>query len=326
MGLLKIGLLTGLGPAVSGRVVVGDLGVPIQTAPGRGPTTYRVTRHDAIAALPPRPFNAHKHSVGKVLVLAGSVGLTGAAALCALAAMRSGAGAVILATPKSVFPILARKLTEVMVKPVPESQDGTFCEESFDALGKDFEWADVVIAGPGMGRGPDVGHFVRKLLNLRGKRLLLDADVLNHLTGDTPMAGILRRNTCILTPHSGEFSRLTGLGPGTIEMDRVEVARAFSKKHRVTLVLKGAPTVTAAPDGTVYVNSTGNPGMASAGMGDVLAGMIGGIWAGCGEPVRSAWGGVFLHGLAGDNSAARLGVRSLIAGDVLSEIHKVVDP
>jgi hydroxyethylthiazole kinase-like uncharacterized protein yjeF len=325
MGFLKIGLLTGMGPAISGRVVIAGLGVPLRVRPGRGGTTFRVTGPDARAALPSRPFNAHKHSVGKVLVLAGSVGYTGAAALCAASAMRAGAGAVILATPETVFPILARKLNEVMVKPVAASGTGAFCEQSIEAIGRDLEWADVVIAGPGIGTGPDVGRFIKKLLNRRGVRFLLDADLLSHLAADPPAADTLGRNSCILTPHTGEFSRLTGLTAAEIEGDRVEAARAYSKKNRLTLVLKGAPTVTATPDGTVYINSTGNPGMASAGMGDVLAGLIGGIWAGGMLPGPAAWCGVFLHGLAGDGVASRLGERSLMAGDVLKQIPEVID-
>lgn len=325
LGLLKAGLLTGMGPAVCGQVVVAGLGVPLRTAGNPGASTYRVTMPDAVHALPPRPFNAHKHSVGKVLVLAGSVGLTGAAALCAQAAMRVGAGAVILATPDQAYPVLARKLTEVMVKPLPDAPGGTFAEGSFAALGTDLDWADVIIAGPGIGRGPEVGGFIEKLLNLRGKRFLFDADLLSHLAGKPRLTGILRRNTCIVTPHTGEFSRMSGLDAETVEMDRVEAARTFAKEHRVTLVLKGAPTVTATPEGTVFINSTGNPGMASAGMGDVLAGMIGGIWAGTKQAAPAAWGGVLIHGAAGDRVAARLGERALMAGDVLSEIHELID-
>lgn len=318
MGHLKAGLLTGLGPSVSGRIVVADLGVPMVRPPGRE-GTYRITAGDVARVLPSRPFNAHKHSVGKILVLAGSAGFTGAAALASAAAMRTGAGAVILAAPRAVYPVLARKLTEVVVKPVADTPGGGFSEEAFGEIGPELAWADVVIAGPGLGADPRTGLFVEKLLGTRSKRFLLDADVLNHLAGKKALMGILRRNTCILTPHTGEFSRLTGRPAIVIEEERMDAARRFAMEWKVTLVLKGAPTVTATPRGDVFVNSTGNPGMASAGMGDVLAGVIGGLWAGSLDETTAAWGGVFLHGEAGDRVAAKLGERSLMAGDVLNE-------
>lgn len=324
MGLLKAGLLTGGGPEAAGRIEVAPLGVPMPPDPRLGGAVRRVTVADIPAILPRRPRTAHKHSVGRVLILAGSRGLTGAAALASLAAIRAGAGAVILATPEGVHPVLARKLTEAMVKPVPDGGRGCFRSESFEAIGGELEWADVVLAGPGMGMDSSVQGFLEKLSRMRGKRFLLDADALNHIAADHRLGGILKRNSCILTPHAGELARLTERKAHSLESDRIGAAVAFAKKWKTQLVFKGSPTVTAAPDGRAWINSTGNPGMASAGMGDVLAGMMAALWAESGDPITSSWGGAFLHGEAGDRAADRVGERSLIAGDLLSEIPQLL--
>ena len=324
MGMLKAGLLTGRGPAVCGRIVTAGLGIPLHSPPGKEGVMYLVREGDARDALPRRPFDAHKHSVGKILILAGSVGFTGAASLTATSALKTGAGAVILATPASVYPILARKLTEVMVKPVKDTPEGAFCEASLESLEKELEWADIIIAGPGIGLSPETGRFIQKLLKMSTKRFLFDADGLTHIARNNAILGSLRKNTCILTPHTGEFSRLTGVNAAGIENNRIELSRKFAQNFKITLILKGAPTVTADLKGRVYINSTGNRGMATAGMGDVLAGVVGAIWAESGESVSAAYAGVYLHGQAGDRIAGRIGYRSVTAGDVLNEITQVL--
>jgi NAD(P)H-hydrate epimerase len=237
--------------------------------------------------------------------------------------MRGGAGAVVLATPRAVYPVLARKLTEVMVKPVTDA-GGALCEASLDEIGREVDWADVIVVGPGIGMSPDTGKFMKNLLKTSGKRFLIDADGLNHLAGNNALKGRLRGNTCILTPHSGEFSRLTGLTARELEGGRIRTAVEFAKKHGITLVLKGSPTITVAMTGEVFINPTGNRGMATAGMGDVLSGLVGAIWGESGDPVSSAYAAVYYHGLAGDTVAARIGYRSMMAGDVLKEIPEVL--
>ncbi|HLF14021.1 MAG TPA: NAD(P)H-hydrate dehydratase [Bacteroidota bacterium] len=324
MGLLKAGLLIGRGPAVCGRIVRAGLGTPPSPRPGKDGQMFLIGDEDARDALPRRPFDAHKHSVGKILVLAGSVGFTGAAALTALSALKSGAGAVILATPASVYPILARKLTEVMVKPVNDTTEGAFCEASMESLEKEIEWADIIIAGPGIGVSTETGIFIKKLLKTTGKRFLLDADGLTHIARNNGILGNLRKNRCILTPHTGEFSRLTGVKAAEIENNRVELPRKFAQNLKITLILKGAPTVTADSGGRVFINPTGNRGMATAGMGDVLAGVVGALWAESGDEVAAAYAGAYLHGQAGNRIADRIGYRSVTAGDVLNEMPHVL--
>jgi len=324
MGALKSGLLIGEGPDMCGRVEIADLGIGQEIGRSEEDQTFLIRRSDIPECLPNRPRNSHKHSVGKILILAGSVGLTGAAALAASAAIRGGAGAVVLGIPGSLYPVLGKKLTEVMVKPLPESKAGTLSSASLDHVRRELEWADVILAGPGLGMDPAVHDFLENLLKSKNKRFLLDADALNHLALDGALMGRLRKNTCILTPHSGEFSRLSGRPVSDIERERLIFPPRYTRKHGIHLILKGAPTVCVTPKGTLFVNSTGNPGMASAGMGDVLAGLISAIWAGSGDPVRSAYGGVFLHGLAGDRTAKKFGARSMAAGDVLNELPQVI--
>ncbi len=320
MGALKAGLLVGQGPSVCGEIIVAGLGISLPPRPPAGAWIRRVTPADAYLALPARPLNSHKHSAGKILILAGSVGYTGAAALTASAALKSGAGVVVLAVPLSIYPILSKKLTEVIVKPVPETIDGTFCETTLESLERELQWADVLVVGPGIGRSEGTRSLLKNLLKLTGKQLLIDADGLTLIAEDKALWGILRRNTCILTPHAGEFSRLTGLSVDRIEAGRVERARSFAKSKKIHLVLKGAPTLVADPAGKVYINQGGNPGMSSAGMGDLLSGMIAALWAESGKAAAAAYAGVSLHGQAGDMAANRIGYRGITARDLLNEI------
>jgi len=324
MGTLKTGLLIGEGPERCGKIRVVDLGVDMKTLATARDPVFRIGEEDLGECFRRRARDSHKHSVGKVLILAGSVGLTGAAAMAAVAAMRSGAGAVVLGVPRSIYPVLSKKLTEVMVKPLSESPEATLCPDSISDVKTELAWADVILTGPGLGMGSGAHDFIEKLLKLRNKSILLDADGLNHLAGDSSLQGRLKHNTCILTPHTGEFSRLSGYSYDEIEKGRVVLTRKYARKYGVFIVLKGSPSITADPAGRVFINSTGNPGMATAGMGDVLAGIISAMWAESGKPLESTYGGVFVHGHAGDLVRETLGIRSLLAGDVLSQLPKVI--
>jgi len=324
MGALKRGLLIGSGPGVCGRIEIADLGVGMTGREAEKEGTWLVTEGDVRGYLSPRPRNSHKHSVGKILIFAGSVGLTGAAALAATAAMKGGAGAVVLGIPKSIYPVLGRKLTEVMVRPLPESEKGTLCSASLDEVRRELDWADVILAGPGLGMNRGAHDFLQNLLKLSDKRFVIDADALNHVAADRTLLSHFKRNTGILTPHVGEFSRLSGISPKDIELGRISLPPGFAKKHHVHLILKGSPTVTAIPDGRVFINPTGNPGMATAGMGDVLAGLLAALWAASGDAERSAYASVFIHGRAGDLATGRIGIRALMAGDVLNKLPEVI--
>jgi len=322
-GLCKSGLLLNRGKELAGNVRVADIGIPrIVTDSKKLSRTYLVDASDVKTGMPSRPLTAHKYSVGKVFVLAGSKGLTGAAALCAMSALRAGAGAVLLGTPESVYPTMARKLTEVMVMPLPSTDAGTLSEASFDVLHPKLAWADVVVIGPGLSQHPQTQSVVLRILNQYSGRVLLDADGLNAVASSDVNVLKKTKAEAILTPHSGEFARLVKKNSEGVNRDRIEMPRSLARQIRATVVLKGAPTVTATQDGIVYINPTGNPGMATVGSGDVLAGIIAGLWAQGASAEVAAYGGVFLHGLAGDLAKREFGERSVIAGDMISFLAK----
>jgi NAD(P)H-hydrate epimerase len=275
----------------------------------------------------PREPDAHKGNFGHVLILAGSVGKTGAAALAAMAALRAGAGLVTVATAASALPIVASLGREYMTEPLPQTEAGTISLRAIEygRLDELLEGKSVLALGPGMGRVPETAELVRTLVNRRRLPVVLDADGLNAFAGcmDTfPHGGDLA--DAVLTPHPGEMSRLTGLGTAEIQAHRVERAREFAQKHQVNLVLKGFRTLTAAPDGKVWVNPTGNPGMATGGTGDVLTGLIAGLVAQYRDRPLSevAAAAVYLHGLAGDLAAKEMGQASLIAGDLIGALPR----
>lgn len=314
MSMRKVGLSIGKGKNLAGRLEIIDIGIPNRRS--KKHATFLVERVDVQSALPARRFDAHKYSTGKILVIAGSPGLTGAAAMSSVSAMRMGAGAVVLCTPQSGSPILSRKLTEVMVHPMPETPEGSISLGAYEAITRHCDWADVIVIGPGLSRNDETQALVRELAGNCMKPMLLDADALYAISGDLTILRKRKTDHLILTPHLGEFAKLTGEPIDRIRLDRVALARTFARKHDVTLVLKSETTVTAASSGTVFVNPTGNPGMATAGSGDVLAGVIAGVWAQGMESESAAWSGVYLHGLAGDLAAAKFGERSLMALDV----------
>jgi ADP-dependent NAD(P)H-hydrate dehydratase / NAD(P)H-hydrate epimerase len=319
MGLPKVGHLVGAGRDHTGELFVVDISIPPFLIRPFKEQVFLVDRGDVRSALPVRPRTAHKYSVGKVLVIGGSKNYTGAPAMAALAALKVGAGAVVLAIPKSIHPVMARKLTEVILLPLAETADGTIAEEAMGELQERMDWADVVALGPGLSRNADTDRLVLGIVARHPKPLVVDADALGSLA---LKPGILRkrRGISIITPHSGELGRLVHSEPAEIERRRVMAARDASNLFRCIVVLKGSPTVTAAPTGTIFVNPTGNPGMATIGSGDVLTGTIAGLYAQGMTPEQSAWGGVFIHGDAGDIGARQLGERSLLATDILDRL------
>lgn len=324
-GLRKSGLLVNSGKEYSGKVRVADVGIPKVVSDSKTLSkTFFISGSDVRSCLPRRSITAHKYSVGKVLVIAGSKGLTGAASLCALSALRAGAGAVLLAVPEAVYPTMARKLTEVMVMPLPATEEGTLSEKCFDVLVPKLSWADVIAIGPGLSQNPETQAVVLRVLREYSGRILVDADGLNAIA----FAGtsVVKKSNAelILTPHAGEFGRLVRKQSAEVDENRIEMPRLLAHNLRATVVLKGAPTVTATHDGAVYINSTGNPGMATIGSGDVLSGILASLWAqGC-RTEMAAFGAVYLHGLAGDLAKDALGERSIIAGDLITYLPKAL--
>ncbi len=247
--------------------------------------------------------------------------MTGAACLCAKAVLRCGSGLVTLATPDSVQPVLATMLMEAMTLPLP-SNDGKVSSDAIPIIKNRLKNADVCAIGPGLCNTNGLTQIISSVLS-GTTTCVIDADGLNALSGNTD---ILKDKSCevILTPHVYEMSRLTGIAPDKIQADRSNAASMFATEHNCTVVLKGFETVIASPNGEIVINKTGNSGMASGGMGDVLTGVIASFAGqGC-RPFDAAVLGTFIHGLAGDIAAEEFGEFGLIAGDVVSNLPKAI--
>ncbi len=320
MAFPKTGHFLYPGKLFTGELVVADIGIPRNLAEGRIKRAT-VEEDDVREILPVRLGHEHKGDVGRVLVIAGSRGFTGAASLTSLASMRMGAGLTYLAIPESLNPILEAKVTEVITLPVAEV-DGSISEEAIDELlgGK----YDGIAIGPGLSRKESAVGAVSRLLEKYRGPLVIDADGVWALKGRLDLLRN-REIPAILTPHPGELGHLLDLSPDEVDRNRMEIAVEFAVKHGVILVLKGAPTVIGTPGGFLWINTTGNPGLASGGTGDVLTGMIVSLLAQGVPPVESAIAGVYLHGLAGDLAAADLSEYSLMAGDLLDYIPEAIN-
>ncbi len=320
---LKRGLVSGRGPEHTGRVEVVDIGIPSREV-GRGISTFLVERSDVAPFFPPRPRDAHKGTYGHVLLLAGSVGKTGAAALAARAAMRAGAGLVTVATPASAQPVVASLILEAMSLPLPETDARTVALAAASRLVEEAARCDAVALGPGLGLHADTLALVRDLTRVLDRPAVLDADALNSLAGHLE---VLRaaRGPRVLTPHPGEMARLLGVKTDDVQRDRIGVARQFAAAHGVHLVLKGATSVVASPDGRVLLNPTGNPGMASGGAGDVLTGILGAFLARGLAPGDALASAVWLHGMAGDVAASCTGMEALVASDLIEALPEAFD-
>ena len=329
IGLPKRGLLVHPGAEFAGKLEVVDIGFPEQVIDAQGIKVNWTTKTQASQWVPLRPPASHKGTYGRVLVVAGSTGMTGAAALASEAALRVGAGLVTLATPKHLNPILEGLLPEVMTLPLPETEVGSLLASAASAILEFAEKTKSILAiGPGLSQHPDTVALVHQLVCENreqglGLRMVIDADGLNALAKAPELISLLDRDT-VLTPHPGEMSRLTDTPVPTLENDRISTAQEFANECGVTLVFKGAPTVTAGANREAWINSTGNPGMATGGMGDVLTGVIAGLMAQGHASETAAVLGVYIHGLAGDIAAEALGMHGLIASDVLKAVPKAI--
>ncbi len=269
--------------------------------------------------LPPRWADMHKGEAGRLLIVAGSPGMTGAAAMAGLAAVRSGAGLVTVGIPASLNDILEVKCTEVMTLPLPETAPGSLAPDAMDEILEFADGCDAVALGPGLSQVPETAELARELIERISAPLVVDADGLNACAGATePLQN--RKTPTIITPHPGELSRITGQSIADIQQDRVTAARQTAHDLQCVVVLKGAGTIIANPSGEVWVNPTGNAGMASGGVGDVLTGVIGGLLAGNGDAMKAAISAVYCHGLAGDLAEEYCGQRALIASDLLVQL------
>jgi len=311
----KLGLFSFPGAEKAGKVTIADIGIPDHLA--ETVTTELITAEWARTALPRRPLDANKGSFGKVLVAAGSINYIGAAYLACSGATRVGAGLVTLATATSLQPILAAKLTEVTYLPLPEFQPGIILPQAAEIISQQFDQYNVLLLGCGLGQNQSVMKFISSIfLKPALPALVLDADALNTLA-KIPNWWRELTDDAILTPHPGEMARLCGVSVEEVQSDRAGIAKKLALEWHKTIVLKGACTIIAAPDGHCRINPTANPGLASAGTGDVLSGAIAGLVA-QGLPLFDAASlGVYLHSEAGEMVKAMIGDAGMTATDLL---------
>lgn len=322
MGFFKRGLLFHPGKKYSGKVYLADLGYPEEAFKVLDDETFLIRRQDVEEILPLIQDDTYKHRQGKVLIFAGSPGMTGAATLTSKAAMRGGAGLVVTAIPESLNTILEVKLTEALTLPLPESLSHTFCESSLETAKERIDWSDVVVFGPGVSDCEKVKKFGTSLIDKYSKPFIIDADGLKIFRDNLEL--IKQTEDVTITPHYGEFSFITGIPIDKIKANAVDTAREFVEKYPCTLVLKGSPTIVVSRNGTVAVNSTGGPALATGGTGDVLTGLIAAFRSQGMNSFESSIVAVFIHGAAGDLGAKELGIRGFVAGNLLKYIPIVL--
>lgn len=318
----KQGLLLYPGAARAGQVTLVEIGIPAAAA-AESIGVFLLESADIAPLLPPRAPDAHKGTFGHLLIVAGSMGKTGAAAMAGRAGLRSGAGLVTIAAPLSQQPIIAALGMETMTEALPETPGQTL---GLKAKGRILELAqrtDAVALGPGVSLDPETQSLVRELVLEVDRPLVVDADGLTALAGHLDLLKTASAPRC-LTPHPGEMARLLGVTTADVQADRIGSVRSFCQRYRTFLVLKGARSVLGEPGGTIYINPTGNPGMATGGSGDVLTGMIGSFLARGMDPRNALLAAVFLHGLAGDLAQEEKGEEGLIAGDILEAVPRAI--
>jgi len=323
MAGLKRGLVFSPGREYAGEVSIVDIGTPSAIIQASEPYFWRIEPQDVMMRLPHRPVDTHKGECGRVFILAGSAGLTGAAALASEACLRSGAGLVILGVPHSLNPVMEVKLTEAMTAPLADSSEGSFALEALEEIQKRLKWATACAIGPGASRRPETCELLRQVIAGLKIPAVIDADALFALSEKPDALKHLPENA-ILTPHIGEFARLLNQDSETVKDQRVEFARQKAEEWGAVIVLKGSPALIASTDGQIYCNPTGNPGMATGGIGDALTGHLAALLGMGLTVVDAAIAGVFLHGLAGDFAAGEKGQFGLTAGDLIAKIPQVL--
>ena len=323
LGAPKLPLILPPAEEKSGEVVIADIGIPAGIIDALdGPRVELLTRDQIRTLISPRAADVHKGDFGRVLLVAGSRGKTGAAILAAQGALKSGAGLVTIAAPRSLLPVIAGYAPDYMTEGLEETDEGTVHFAAAEhVLGLD---ADAILVGPGLGRGEAVTTFVRELLESGETPLVLDADALNAFADEPSALAGREGHDIIITPHPGEMARLVGCTVDDVQADRMGIARDFARSHKLYVVLKGYRTLIATPDGSVFVNPTGSPGMATGGTGDVLAGMLV-AWLGQLLDAEAACRlAVYVHGAAGELADADQGEVSMTASDLVQHISDAV--
>lgn len=318
----KMGMLLFPGADFMGKIMVADISIPEYIINGQEFNRYVIDEKLVRRLLPVRLENSQKGDYGKLLIVGGSRGMSGAPAMAAQAALKSGCGLVTVAVPESLHDIMETKLTEAMTLSLPE-KEGQFCAEAAEAVLQKMQTCDALLIGPGMGRSIDAGRLLEKVLRNSKIPVILDADALFFIA---QKPAILEACGCnlIFTPHAAEMARLVGSDVQDVEQNRPTIAEKFAQDNGVTLVLKGKHTIVTAPDGTQYYNITGNSGMASGGSGDVLAGMTAAFLARGMDETEAAALAVCLHGRAGDIAAEKYGKESMTACNIIENIAEAL--
>ena len=322
-GLPKLGLVVEPGASFTGELHVADISLPKLLTESKAIKRQLLTRELVASWFKPRSSTAHKGTYGHVLVVAGARGMVGAARMTAKGALKSGAGLVTLALPHNLQPVAAANLDEAMTIGLPETDQGTLALAAREEILAACQRADVLALGPGLSTQTETVELVKSLLPDLDIPVVLDADALNSLAG---ASDVLSRLTvpAVITPHPGEMGRLLGKPISEVQGDRLNVTSNAAQEWRVVTLLKGARTLIGIPGGELYINPTGNPGMASGGSGDILTGVLAGLMAQGLAPGQAAAAAAFLHGSAGDLAAKRLGQHSVLAGDILSHLPEAM--
>lgn len=322
--LPRIGHFFYPGRAKCGKLHLIDIGIPPSAIEPERISTCLIDNRRCARLLPHRKPDAHKGDCGKVYILAGSVGLTGAAALSANAALKGGAGLVTLGVPKSLNDILETKVTEAMTHPLPEVKKGRcLALRARGEIKRACRTADSIAIGPGLGTHRETVELIRRLVRDLRSPAVIDADALNALAGDLDAIRACE-TPLVLTPHIGEFARLTGHSIAEIQRDPIALVLEFASDVGATTVLKGAPTIVATSEGQAHINPTGNPGMATGGTGDVLTGLLAALIGQGLNPSDAACTAVYLHGLAADIAVQKTGHMSLIASDIIENFATAI--
>jgi len=323
LGLAKRGLLVQPGLQFTGKLVIADISIPSAAVEAERIKDNLIEGSEFSHLLLPKRPNAHKGDFGHLLILAGSPGKTGAAAMACQAAVRVGTGLVTLGIPESLNPIMEVKITEAMTEPLPETKGKTLAFRAHKRINDLFFHKNALAIGPGLSVHSETARLIRRVALETDLPMVIDADGLTAFAGKMDL---LRktRGRVVLTPHPGEMARLLGSSVQDIQQDRIQAARNFAETYGLILILKGANSIIASPEGDIFINPTGNPGMATGGMGDVLTGMVGGFLAQGFVPLEAAKLGVFLHGLAGDLVAHKKGERGMAATDLIEETPRLL--
>ncbi len=311
------------GNKFTGKLAIIDIGIPRFIAEKRSPMINLIEKKLVQSFFTPRDSQAHKGDFGHLFIIAGSLGKTGAAALASNAAMACGAGLVTLGVPESLNSVMEPQVTETMTFPLAEKKKGFLSEKAFDKIIELSKGKTAMAIGPGMGMEKDTGNLVKKLIRTIDIPIIIDADALN-LIADNPEILKEKKAPLILTPHPGEMARLTQSSSAEIQKSRLEYAKNFAVRFKVILVLKGAGTITAMPDGRAFVCTTGNSGMAAGGMGDVLTGIISGFTAQGISSEKAAIAGPYIHGICGDTLACTRGDFGFTASDIIGIIPETI--